>query len=37
MNRKQIIVELKKVLTKPLLMSDYKKIWKALYYGIEYI
>jgi len=34
MNRKQTIIELKKVLTKPLLISDYKKIWKALYYGI---
>ena len=37
MNRKQTITELKKVLTKPLLLSDYKKIWKALYYGIAYL
>ncbi|CAD8098734.1 unnamed protein product [Paramecium sonneborni] len=34
MNRKQTITELKKVLTKPLLLSDYKKIWKALYYAM---
>ncbi|CAD8068233.1 unnamed protein product [Paramecium primaurelia] len=33
-NRKQTIIELKKVLTKPLLISDYKKIWKALYYAM---
>ncbi|CAD8165665.1 unnamed protein product [Paramecium octaurelia] len=34
MSRKQTITELKKVLGKPLLMSDYKKIWKALYYAM---
>ncbi|CAK85815.1 unnamed protein product (macronuclear) [Paramecium tetraurelia] len=34
MNRKQTITELKKVLTKPLLISDFKKIWKALYYAM---
>jgi ribosomal RNA-processing protein 1 len=36
LNRKQIITELKKILTKALLISDYKKIWKALYYGITH-
>ncbi|CAD8084384.1 unnamed protein product [Paramecium primaurelia] len=34
MNRKQTITELKKVLIKPLLLSDFKKIWKALYYAM---
>ena len=37
MNRKQTITELKKVLAKPLLISDYKKIWKALYYGKAFL